>query len=156
MTGNNIIAALVEVARSLMNKMATKVVQNGLPKVINSATSASEARQSGENFSISVRIDLDEAPMAAAYEWGTPAYRIPREGETFMAFPKEKWPQYQPPPPAPDVFVFFHVTHPAITPRPYIRPSIIENRAEAKRLLGKAFVESLGIRGKEVYKITVM
>lgn len=162
MTGNNILAALVEVARSLMNKMAAKTVQSGMPsKVaarINRSTSAGQAVQDRNGYSITVSIDMSKeaAPMAAMYEWGIQEYRIPKEGETYMAFPKERWPQYQPPPPAPDVFVFTHVTHPAVAATPYIRPSIEENRVEAKRLLGRAFVESLGLRGKTVYTIKVM
>ena len=73
-----------------------------------------------------------------------------------MAFPRERWPQYVPPPTAPDVFVFFKVTHPAVHATPYIRPAVEENRADVKRLLGKAFVESVIVRGKTTYEIRVM
>jgi len=162
MIGNNIQAALVEVARRLMQKMAATASQNGMPsKVaarINRSTFAGTPTKVGNGYSIKVSIDMskDAAPMAAAYEYGIGEYPIPKEGTTFMAFPKEKWPQYVPPPPAPDVFVFFKVTHPAIEAKPYIRPSVIENRADAKQLLGKAFVESVIVRGTTKYEIRVM
>lgn len=162
MNTNNIQAALVEVARRLMDKMANTASSNGMPsKVaarINRSTSASPVSQSGNGYRVSVRIDMskDAAPMAAMYEYGIGEYPIPKTGTTFMAFPKERWPQYVPPPPAPDLFVFYKVTHPAVEAKPYIAPSIEANRVDAKQLLGKAFTESLIVRGTTKYKIQVM
>jgi hypothetical protein len=88
--------------------------------------------------------------MAGAYEYGAQPYRIPPEGETFMAFPKEKWPQYEPPPPAPNVFVFHHVQHPEIIARPYIRPTIADTREEITQILGKEFRVYLRNRIREI------
>lgn len=162
MLGNNIQSSLVEVARRLMQKMAATTLQNGMPpKVasrINRSTFVTPPMRFGNDYRISIKIDMskDGAPMAAMYEYGIGAYPIPKEGTTFMAFPKERWPQYVPPPPAPDVFVFFKVTHPAVEARPYIKPSVIANREDAKRILGRAFVESVIVRGTEKYKIQVM
>ncbi len=162
MNTNNIQAALIEVARKLMQKMAAKTSQSGMPpKVaarINRSTSAGQVTQSGGQYSVSVSIDMskDAAPMAAVYEYGIGAYRIPRESEKFMAFGRERWPQYKPPPEAPDVFVFTHVTHPAVQATPYIRPAVEENRVDARKLLAKAFVESVIVRGKTTYEIRVM
>lgn len=162
MIGNNIQAALIEVARKLMQKMASTASSNGMPlrvaARINRSTSASSVTQSGNMYKVSVKIDMskDAAPMAAMYEYGIGAYLIPKDGTTFMAFPKERWPQYKPPPEAPDTFVFFKVTHPAVEAKPYIAPSVIANRVDVKQLLGKAFVESVIVRGTEKYRIQVM
>jgi hypothetical protein len=162
MNTNNIQAALIEVARSLMVKMASIASSNGMPPRvatrINRATSANPVTKSGNAYTVSVKVDMSEdaAPMAAMYEYGIGAYPIPKTGETFMAFPKEKWPQYVPPPPAPDVFVFYKVTHPAVEAKPYIKPAVEQNRVEVKRLLGKAFVESVIVRGTTKYEIRVM
>jgi hypothetical protein len=107
---------------------------------------------------VSVGIDMskDAAPMAAMYEYGIGEYRIPESGEKFMAFGKDRWKNYQSPPDAPDVFVFTHVTHPAVQATPYIRPAVEENRPDVRRLLGKAFVESVIVRGTTKYEIRVM
>ena len=76
MNTNNIQAALVEVARNLMQKMAAKANQSGMPsKVaarINRSTFANPVTKSGNQYSISVAIDMskDAAPMAAVYEYG--------------------------------------------------------------------------------------
>lgn len=162
MIGNNVQAALIEVARNLMAKMASISSSNGMPpKVaarISKSTFATPVTKSGSAYSVSVKIDLskDGAPMAAVYEYGIGEYLIPKEGTTFMTFPKERWPQYIPPPPAPNWFVFFKVTHPAVEAKPYIRPAIEQNRADTKRLLGKAFAESLRVRGTTKYEIRVM
>lgn len=162
MIGNNIQAALIEVARKLMQKMASTASSNGMPSRvaarINRSTSATSVTQSGNTYRVSVQVDMskDAAPMAAMYEYGIGEYPIPKSGTTFMTFPKEKWPQYEPPPPAPDKFIFFQVTHPAVEAKPYIHPSVIANREDVKRLLGKAFIESVIVRGTEKYKIQVM
>jgi hypothetical protein len=145
-----------------MQKMAATASSNGMPpKVaarINQSTSVTTVTQSGNTYRVSVQVDMskDRAPMAAMYEYGIGEYPIPKEGTAFMTFPKERWPQYQPPPAAPDKFVFFKVTHPAVEAKPYIHPSVIANRPEVKRLLGRAFIESVIVRGTEKYKIQVM
>jgi hypothetical protein len=54
------------------------------------------------------------------------------------------------------VFVFYKVTHPAVEAKPYIKPAVEQNRAEVKRLLGKAFIESVIVRGTTKYEIRVM
>jgi hypothetical protein len=158
---NNISAALIGVARSLMQKMRETMSNNGMPhKVadrIARSTYASGVSNEGNTYSVKVAIDLSKeaAPMAAVYEFGIDEYPIPAEGTTLMVFPNERWPQYEPPPPAPDKFVFMKVIHPAVEATPYVQPSIEANRDVARKLLGRAFVESFVVRGKTEYRIEV-
>jgi len=176
MNGNNIQAALIEIARKLMQKMADKVNQNDLPTAINKATYASQVTNSGNTYRISVLIDLSEngAPMAAAFEYGSGIWGS--KGQRYKIAPKNgKWLVFEygvgrnVPSDIPglaakpvwylkgsDTAIFKYVMHPGVQAKPYIEPSIIENRADAKRLLAKAFVESLTVRGTTKYEVRVM
>ena len=119
------------------------------------------AEISGTAF-IVIEIDLEKAPMARAYEFGSgihstegdkKRYRIPKlGGSSYVAFPKEKWAGYNPPPPAPDVFVFTHVLHPGVAPQPYMIPALEASKEKIRKILGKEFVASVvGVnRGKVV------
>ena len=174
MIGNNIQAALIEVARRLMAKMTARVKQNNLPDIINQATSASQVSMSGNTYSISVRVDLGTALMAAAFEYGSgiwgesgEKYKIsPKEGEA-LAFEYEvgknipsdiqglaaKPIRYSK---KTGKAIFKYVMHPGVRERPYIAPSVIENRVDAKQLLKRAFIESVIVRGTTKYEIRVM
>ena len=95
-------------------------------------------------------IDIDiKAPMALAYEYGSGVhatrgkrgeYRIPGAGGAdFVAFPKERWPGYQPPP-SREFFVFPFIMHPGVRPVPYVAPTIEKTKAEIARMIGFALI----------------
>ena len=155
---NAIIEKLTKVADSFANRLKANVATVNAPSNIADAVRVGEAKETGNGrYIIDVSIPLKEAPAAAAYEWGSGEhaergargeYPIPSDGETDMFFPKEDWPQYSPPPPAPNVFKFRHVMHPGVSKRPYIQPAIVDTLEEAKIELGKAILQQFLITGE--------
>ncbi len=138
-------ASLAKVASFFADKMKQKIRDVKAPHKIAEHISIDSPVIGDRESYVDIVIDTskDAAPMAGAYEWGKEPYRIPPEGEKFMAFPNSKWPQYEPPPKAPAVFVFTHVMHPMIVPRPYIKPTIVENKEEIKKMLARDFKASI-------------
>jgi hypothetical protein len=49
-----------------------------------------------------------------------------------------------------------YVMHPGVKPNPYVEPSVIANRADARQLLKRAFIETVIVRGTTKYEIRVM
>ena len=145
-------ASLAKVGALFAERMKQKIKDVKAPSKIAEHTSVSSPVVGDTEGYVDIVIDTKKnaAPMAGAYEWGKEPYRIPPEGEKFMAFPKKKWPQYEPPPPAPAVFVFTHVMHPMIVPRPYIKPTIIETKDEIKKILAQGFKASILSRTQKV------
>lgn len=154
---NAILAKLTEIANICAEKMKSNVSSQRAPHEIIDAIHVGQAKTSSDNqHSVDITIPLGEAPMAAAYEWGSgehatrgdkKKYRIPTDGEAEMFFPKADWPQYSPPPPAPDVFKFGHVMHPGVAPRPYIQPAIDDTLKEAKTMLKEEVLAQFSIIG---------
>jgi len=146
-------------AEFFVGKMFDRIDSNGLPKVIKDATSIDEPIIHDKGGSIDVVIDLEEAPMAVAFEYGSGVhgdegekYRIPKEGgASHVAIPRDRWKAYQPPPDR-DPLVFVKVMHPGVRERPYIRPTINENRKEIAKIIGREFVESITVRGTTIIK----
>lgn len=125
---------------------------------IQEATSIDTAKESGDHAYIDVVIDLKKAPFAGAFEYGSgekgPAgqrYRIEPKNASVLAIPRERWPNYEPPPDVDPVFLSY-VLHPGIAPKPYIKPTIRENKKEIARLIGKEFVAEIR-RGMKVIEI---
>jgi len=142
---NGILAGLTKVANLFMQKMKQKVSQNGLPSNISDATSVGTAQQAGDVSFIDVSIDLKKAPSAAAWEWGsgekatrgTPEkYKIPGEGGGILAIPRARWSNYAPPPNV-DPVILRHVMHPGVAARPYILPTLIDNKKEFRKIIGQ-------------------
>jgi len=145
------LAKLNEIAVFFVDKVKQKIDDVNAPKAIKGNIFIGSPMALGEGR-MYIDVTFDH-PTAHAYEYGTDAYRIPNSGEKFMAFPREKWPQYNSSKPAPAYFVFTHVNHPPIQARPYIRPTIIENKEEMRKILGQAFKAEI-LRG--VKKLTVI
>jgi hypothetical protein len=142
---NGILAGLTKVANLFVQKMKQRVSQNGLPSNIGEATSIGTAQQNGDISFIDVNIDLKKAPSAAAWEWGsgehaergTPGrYPIEPKSGKVLAIPRSRWQNYNPPPDVDPVFVR-HVMHPGVASRPYIAPTLAENKAEFRKMIGK-------------------
>jgi hypothetical protein len=142
---NGVLAGLTKVANLFVIKMKQKVSQNNLPQAISDATSIGAAQQQGDSAFIDVDINLKKAPMAGAFEWGSgihrqrgaPAtYSINPKNANVLAIPRSRWKNYSPPPDTDPIFVR-HVNHPGVAPRPYIAPTLVENREEIHKILGK-------------------
>ena len=171
-TNDGIYIGLTKVAGLFYQKMLVKLNAGNYPHgdqtrnppttSIQDATSVGQVQQEGANAYIDVTISLKQAPYAGAYEWGSglrseegekAKYIIePREADA-LAFPKGRWPQYEPPPDAPDIFIFPYVMHPGVAAKPYIKPTLQENRAEFKKILAKEFKASI-LRGTQ--KVTII
>ena len=171
-TNDGIYIGLTKVAGLFYQKMLDRLNAGNYPHgdqtrnppttSIQDATSVGQVNQEGANAYIDVTISLKQAPYAGAYEWGSglrsekggkAKYIIePREGNV-LAFPGERWPQYEPPPDAPDIFIFPYVMHPGVASKPYIKPTLQENRAEFKKILAREFKASI-LRGTQ--KVTII
>lgn len=128
--------SLVELADDLANKIRENISNENLPKVIADAIEISNVETQENTSWIDVSISTKKAPMAGAFEFGSgehnpdspSRYRIPNEGNDWVAFPEERWPGVTNPeslPRLPDGrFIFRFVMHPGVEARPYIRPAI--------------------------------
>lgn len=142
---SGIYASLANIARFFVEQMKQKIDDVNAPKVIKEHISIDSPVVNPNMSYVDIKIDTskDGAPMAGAYEFGSQPYRIPPDGEKFMAFPKEKWPTFDPSKwgnrAIPNTFVFTHVSHPAIVARPYIKPTILENKDTIRKMLAQDF-----------------
>lgn len=162
MNQSQLLGMLVKVASLFRLQMAQKILQVNAPKNIISSTSIQPPIPTSYGAYIDVVIDLKSAPAAGAYEWGSgihatrgkkETYRIPKlGGGSYVAFPLERWPGHILPPGRTN-FVFTSVQHPGVEARPYIEPTIKENLAEYRQILGREFKAEI-LRGVE--KITVI
>lgn len=109
--------------------------------------SASPVREENGSFVAEVTVDLKIAPEAAAFEYGSGLhgkkgmkYEIKPKEANILSFPKGDWPNYQPPPEAPEVFRFGVVQHPGVKARPYLQPAIDNEMKRVKQRLLRAFL----------------
>jgi len=140
---------LVAAASLLAEKAKAKADSKKVPKVSeHMKVGKVETKGSGAlGITISIGMKENEAPAAAAYEFGSGLHGkegkkypiVPRKSGGFLVFPKERWPGYAPPPDAPNMFFFSKVMHPGVEARPYMKPAIEENKEEMKRLIGEFF-----------------
>jgi hypothetical protein len=138
----------------IVKKMKEKINQNNLPKVISDAIAQEPAQISGNQASIDGTIDLQKAPMAAAFEWGSglhstkgpqELYPIQAKNAPNLVFwwtRRSKW------------FVGKQLPygHPGVAPRPYIEPTLISEIGEVKKIIGKEVKASIIIGVKEMFK----
>lgn len=156
---SGIYASLAKVANFFAEKMKQKIDDVKAPKIIKQHISIDSPVVNPNISYVDVVIDTSKegAPMAGAYEFGSQPYHIPPDGEKFMAFPKERWPTFDPSKwgnrAIPNTFVFTHVNHPVIVPRPYIQPTILENKEEIRKMLARDF--KAAILGN-IQKVTVI
>ena len=109
-------------------------------------------QSSGE---IEVFIGNEKAPYTKMYEFGKGAYDIPETPAGIMVFAKEYWPQYKPPPPAPDFFFFPQVRHPEFEGRPFIKPVADDFNPAINKALTRDEIKKLFFENKpqqEVWK----
>jgi len=159
---NDVLAGLSKVADIVMTKLTSKINEVSAPSAIIETISKQSPVQDGNT---GAHIDITiKHPAAAAFEWGSGVhstkgareeYEIVPKDAPLLAFPKERWPQYKPPPEAPDVFLFPKVSHPGVEPRPFIAPSVIETKAEVKKILGKAAKAQILMGVKQYEEIVI-
>lgn len=127
---------------------------------IPSAISVGKAQKtSASEYEVIIKLDLNVAPHAAAFEYGSgehgesgERYLIP--GAPWLVIPRERWPKYNPPPDV-DPVVLRSVMHPGVKPKPYIEPTIMETRDKFRDILGKEFKAMILADTKKVEVISV-
>jgi hypothetical protein len=154
---------LVLAADHFRNKMEAKERQNNLPKAISDATSIGTPVQSGGQAYIDITISLNQAPMAAAFEYGSGLHSEKGDRKKYLILPKNAdvlaFPWGEAENLNPSVIGVGNVEivnqkaflpmvrHPGVQARPYIRPTIQDERKEIRRILGKEFVASISLGG---------
>jgi hypothetical protein len=156
----SILSALAQIAGIFASAAGSMATQVGAPSDLPGTIHVEPATQSGGTSSVKVNIDH---PAAAAYEWGSgihatkggkkEKYLIPKK-PTGVAFPKEKWENYDPgyynpARPAPDVFVFDQVKHPGVEKRPYLKPAFDEHKVEFEGMLVTGFEVDVSAKGQQ-------
>ena len=161
----SILAALAKIGAIYAAKAAAKSQQVKAPKNIAGAFSVDPPKQMEATYSIDIKVDLKEAPAAGAYEWGSGIHRTKGTPGTYTIKPKNKsmlafdWPKVAGEPGfrrLPDGRVLLaSVQHPGVAPRPYLRPTLEENKEEFKKILGQGFKAEIlqGVNKIEVIEI---
>ncbi len=144
---NGILAGLTKVANLFAQKMKQKVSQNGLPSKISDATSVGTAQQAGDISFIDVSIDLGQAPMAAAFEWGSGVHKQRGAPGKYIIEPRNKQALAFEFRVAKNIgsinltkegkVILPYVMHPGVAPRPYIAPTLVENKEEFRKIMGQ-------------------
>jgi hypothetical protein len=171
MIGNDILAAMGKVGKLFYDTMIDKLNTGNYPKAstdgrgftsIQGATSVRSPEQNGNTFKEEIVIDLDLAPFAGAYEYGSglrgkkkQRYPINPKNKTIMSFPESDWPGYDDSWdwgafPVNGTFYLPHVLHPGVNAKPYIRPTITQINDEVKKLLAREFKVAVLREGKPV------
>lgn len=157
-----IIASLMEVARLFANKAAQKSIDVGAPKGIAGAFTIGQATESEGIASVEV---ANSHPAAAAYEFGSGIHATKGEKGKYPIEPRNKkylafmWPKVEGDPSfrrLPDGRVLLsHVEHPGVEAKPYGKPTIEENKAEFRKILGQSFKAEILAQGNKVEVIEI-
>lgn len=160
---NGMLLSLGKVAAFFVPKMKEKRAQVNAPRNIDDAISVTSPVLTSKGAKVEVEISLEEAPAAAAFEWGSGEHATRGPRGKIRIVPKQKdvlaflWPNAPPGFPVSaktGKVVLKHVDHPGVEKRPYIRPTIEENTEEIKEILGKDFKASLLVGVKKVEVIS--
>jgi len=155
-TASNIFDGLTRSANIVVAKMKEKLSahgKGGYPAAISSAISIDSPIQEGDGkYSITIKVDLNIAPMAAAFELGSglhdirspSLYPIAAKNAPALHFywkERGKWFKGQQLP----------FGHPGIIAKPFMKPSAIETLPEVTKILGDQFKTSIILGIKEVW-----
>ncbi len=153
---------LVLAASYFTEKMKAKIIQVNAPRKIIDATSIGSPVITGEGAGyIDITIDT---PVAAAFEYGSglhgkkgERYPIEPKNAKVLAFPwsiaRNLSPSFTGKSTAgielsaDDKAFLPKVMHPGVAARPFIRPTIQEEREQIKKILGKEFIASIKLGG---------
>lgn len=171
MTANNLLAGLAKSAEILVEEMKQKLSSTGdagytYPDAIAKSISTDAPKQDMDGASVEIKLGGEDAPMAAAFEWGSGEraergtkqdYPIVARNAPLLGFlwkyPSPLGRKYLKP--SDEAVSFKSVMHPGIAPNPYIRPSIDDTKGEIRKVLGKAFKADLLIGTQRVTTIEV-
>ena len=132
-------AKMIKSLTSQASRVAEQAKENASwSKSIPNAISVGKAEKTSGGFKVDITIDLNKAPEAAAFEYGSGEH-----GEKGAKYPiRAKDPEQQP-------LHFFGKTwfigpelpfgHPGVKARPYLQPAIDQNRNRIREALGKVF-----------------
>jgi hypothetical protein len=147
-----------------VNKIAVKARANadswshgseGKPKISDGILVGSIQERSEGGMFMDIILDLNKAPQAAAFEWGSGIhdpnnphkYKIEPKNATMLAF---LWPNHTPPYGSPKFigvskktgkFLWNYVDHPGVEAKPFLTPAIVESKESLKNKLAQAFVQ---------------
>lgn len=160
-----ILTALAQIGAIYATKAAAKSQEVKAPKNIAGAFSVSSPIQRGMTYSIDIKVDLNIAPAAAAYEWGSGIHATRGNAGTYPIVPKNHnylaffWPKVDGDPSfrrLPDGRVLLaSVNHPGVAPKPYLKPTIDDTKEEFKKILGQGFKAEIlqGVNKVEVIEV---
>ena len=130
--------ALTELASKIAEDARSNATENNLPEEVQRAIKVGNAKSQGDgNFSVSVKIDLNEAEMAAAYEFGSGERATRGVARDYPIVPKKAnalhfiW-NYPSPlgrkiKPFDEEVYLQGVMHPGVEARPYLTPALKDN-----------------------------
>jgi len=135
-----LVGAITEIAGDIAEDARQKVTgDTGLPNVIAGAISVGTAEYTKSLISIDIMVDLKEAPMAAAFEFGSGIHS--ESGEEYDIEPREATPELH--------FWWENeskwfrgqlVTHPGVAANHYLMPAMVKNMDAAKaKIINKLF-----------------
>lgn len=158
--------ALSSVAQLFSQQVGARALQERAPSDIPNTIYVDPPMQNQGIYYIDVRI---EHPAAAAYEWGSGVhatrqkqggrppgeYPIPIQ-PTGVAFPKSRWPGYNPPAgkQTPNYFYFAQIMHPGVAPRPFITPTLNDNINQYATMLSGSLIAEI-FAGNEKVEVVV-
>lgn len=128
-------------------------------------------KMSSGNFKMPIMVDLDIAPQALAFEYGSGVHRTKGTPGTYVIRPKNKqvlafnWEGHGADYPTGNKYVgttpdgrlmFRFVDHPGVAPKPFIKPAVAYERSHLKADMAKAFKDAImaGIVKREVIRAT--
>ena len=151
-------ASLARVGSFFAEKMKQKIKDVKAPSKIAEHVSVSSPVVGDRESYVDIVIDTNKehgAPMAGAFEWGSGIHgkggdKYIIKGNPLLAIPASRWPnkKYND-----DPAILPFVNHPGVAARPYIEPTIKENKDEIRKILAQGFKASIL---SEVQKVTII
>lgn len=157
---------LAKAGAHFADELRKRVSGGDYPHEIGEAISLGQVGQSGEDvFFIDVIIDLKIAPMAMAYEYGSGEHATRGEAKKYIIAPREagalafEWePEFIPWGSEKFIgissktgkFLFRFVEHPGVERRPYVHPTLQDNKVIIKKMIGAEFEAKIRAGGKVI------
>jgi len=159
---NGTLADLTKIANLCVEKMKSYSSSKSNPPEIADAIHLGSAQASNTGYMIDITIPLSEAPMAAAYEWGSGEHAMRGDRGKYIIAPRYQdslmiewadWPSFVlPVKRGPSMIgegdsglLLRYVEHPGVEARPYIEPAITDTLKEAKNIMKAEILSQLSI-----------